>query len=73
MDSNTQNQPVPIIDHTLCDGCGLCVQVCPTHALALEDGKVAVARPDACDYAGHCEMICPVQAISRPFQIIFSP
>ena len=73
MDSFSEDRPVPIIDHALCDGCGLCVRACPSHALALADGKAIVARPDACQYDGYCEMICPVQAITRPFLIITVP
>jgi NAD-dependent dihydropyrimidine dehydrogenase PreA subunit len=73
VDSFSADRPVPIIDPALCDGCGLCVRACPSHALALEQGKAIVARPDACQYDGYCEMICPVQAIIRPFLIITIP
>ncbi|MDH5507006.1 MAG: 4Fe-4S binding protein [Anaerolineae bacterium] len=62
---------MPIIDLSTCDGCGLCVQVCPQHALTVMDAKARVSNPQACEYSGHCELICPVQAIVRPFQIIF--
>jgi len=70
MDSFSENRPVPIIDSVQCNGCGLCVCACPSRALALEQGKAIVARPEACRYDGCCEMICPVQAINRPFLII---
>ena len=72
MENVSEKIPVPIIDPELCDACGLCVQVCPSHALALENGKAIVANPAACEYSGHCELICPVHAINRPFQIIIS-
>jgi NAD-dependent dihydropyrimidine dehydrogenase PreA subunit len=72
MDSFSEDRPTPIIDLALCDGCGLCVRACPSHALALEQGKAIVARPDACQYDGYCELICPVQAINRPFLIKWS-
>lgn len=68
-----QERPVPIIDPELCTGCGLCVRVCPTQALALNGQKAVVADPGRCDYHGLCELICPFQAISRPFVIIFEP
>jgi thioredoxin reductase (NADPH) len=64
------SRPVPIVDPSLCDGCGLCVRVCPTGALAMSQGAAAVAWPEACDYHGLCEMACPTQAIQRPFEII---
>ena len=70
MTQPTQPLPVPLIDHVRCTGCGLCVEVCPNRALALNDQQAIVARPDQCDYAGYCELICPTQAIERPFQII---
>jgi ferredoxin len=62
--------PVPIIDLQLCNGCGKCVEVCPTKALSMKDGEAIVDSPEACGYFGLCESVCPVQAISRPFIII---
>lgn len=73
MTDHQSDFPVPIINAARCTGCGLCVRVCPTHALMMKDGLAIVTNPDACLYTGHCEQICPTQAISRPFQIIFSP
>ncbi len=67
------NVPIPIIDAIRCTGCELCVHICPTNALVMKDGMAVVGNPNACAYTGHCERICPEQAISRPFQIIFSP
>jgi len=65
-----EKHPIPIIDLERCDGCGLCLRVCPTGALAMNGSKALVARPGACDYSGLCEMACPVQAIQRPFEIV---
>jgi ferredoxin len=67
---NESERPVPWIDLRRCNGCGLCVLACPTGALAMENGKATVGRPDACEYHGDCEMICPAEAIARPFQIV---
>jgi NAD-dependent dihydropyrimidine dehydrogenase PreA subunit len=69
---NVPENPSPEVDPELCDGCGLCVRVCPTHALTIINQKAAVTQPHACEYHGYCERVCPVQAISRPFQIILS-
>lgn len=63
------NWLVPQIDPLRCDGCGLCVQVCPQGALAVQDGCAVVVNTAACQYHGHCERICPQQAIQRPFLI----
>ena len=69
-DRQHARQPVPLIDPARCDGCGLCVRVCPTGALAVKDGKAIVAAPEACNYTGLCEAICPTGAIQRPFEIV---
>jgi ferredoxin len=64
--------PIPLIDPLRCDGCGLCVQVCPTGTLGRDEnsGRAIVVRPEACDYTGHCETICPTAAIARPFEVV---
>ncbi len=62
--------PVPLIDAQRCDGCGLCVQVCPNGVLAVQDGLARIIRPDACTYTGLCEMACPPRAINRPFWVV---
>lgn len=63
---------IPIIDPQKCNGCGLCVRVCPTKALDLRYGKAIVANPPVCAYSGLCEAVCPTQAITRPFEIVIA-
>lgn len=63
--------PVPQIDTILCDGCNLCVRVCPNQVLRLEDGMAVVAFPDRCNYTGLCEKVCPKGAIQRIFEIVW--
>ena len=50
------------IDRDLCIGCGLCVTVCPTKTLSLEDDKATVSGGDSI-FCGHCEAVCPQEAI----------
>lgn len=51
------------IDVMRCTGCGACVEVCPTGALYLVDGKAAV--DDAlCRACEACLAACPREAIS---------
>ena len=50
------------IDEALCDGCGLCVRVCPAETLALEGGKAKVVGERSL-WCGHCEAVCPRGAV----------
>jgi len=36
------------INLELCDGCGICVSVCPSFVLEISEGKARVANPEAC-------------------------
>ena len=68
----SNNWPVPQIDPDKCNGCNLCVEVCPNQVLELRNGISTVAHPQKCDYYGLCEQICPHQAIQRIFEIYIS-
>ena len=50
------------IDRGLCNGCGLCVSVCPTGTIVLNEGKAA-ASGDESILCGHCEAVCPQRAV----------
>lgn len=50
------------INPELCTGCGLCLAVCPSAALELQNKK-AVALKEKCMACDHCAAICPAQAI----------
>ena len=51
------------VDESKCTGCGLCVDVCPYHARAIDPiRKVAVVRPFLCDSCGACVVACPSSA-----------
>lgn len=55
-----------IVDHDKCiadKGCRICIEVCPTDILRLdENGKVEMAW-DECWYCLPCEHDCPTRAI----------
>ncbi|MDP8226353.1 4Fe-4S dicluster domain-containing protein [bacterium] len=52
------------IDKEKCVGCGVCVDVCPTEALSIED-DIAVCDADKCVDCGVCIPECPTEAISE--------
>ncbi len=51
-----------IIDQDQCIGCGLCVRVCPSQAISMQDGKAAVTGTQSLS-CGHCAAVCPTEAI----------
>lgn len=61
----------PLIDPSLCVGCGACVRACPEQAehavLGLIDGKAALLEAGNCIGHGACRAACPVGAISLVF------
>jgi ferredoxin len=64
---------LPLIDLRRCNGCGVCVELCPTNAVELRGGKAAITRPAACTFCPLCESYCPEGAIGRPFSVVFAP
>lgn len=63
---------MPQIDPNLCNGCGACIERCPTGALGWHDGKAALVNPQQCTYCAACESICPTNAIVLPYLIVKS-
>ena len=69
----TTGKIMPIIDLIKCNGCGVCVERCPTGALAMQNGQPFMVRPDLCSYCATCEDACPTGAIGLPYQVILAP
>jgi len=52
------------IDEEKCDGCELCIPVCPEGALQIVDGKAKVVKESFCDGLGACLGDCPQEALT---------
>jgi len=53
-----------IYDPKLCNGCAMCVAVCP-HAVFEMEGRLArLVRPQACMECGACQVNCMTNAIA---------
>ena len=47
-----------------CNGCGMCIKVCPHEVLGLSGKKAHIIRSEYCMECGACAMNCPSGAIS---------
>lgn len=46
-----------------CNGCGLCVDVCPRAVFAIADGRASLVDQGACIECGACALNCVPRAI----------
>lgn len=47
-----------------CNGCGICLQVCPHAVFSLENKKARIIDRDACMECGACALNCPQGALA---------
>jgi len=61
-------------DHEKCNGCSLCVQICPANSLLMEDKKVKMKSPkeSGCISCGCCMVICPNEAVVMKLPYVFT-
>lgn len=46
------------------DGCQACIDICPSKAISLGEGKKPRVEDEFCIYCGACKEVCPAKAIS---------
>lgn len=73
MSPHSDRPALPTIHLHRCTGCGICAELCPTHAVEIRSGKAAIVRPADCTFCEICESYCPEEAIERPFTVVFAP
>jgi MinD superfamily P-loop ATPase len=54
--------PIPVVDGSLCDGCGECGKFCEYHAI-VSYGTTPLVFPEMCHGCGGCMRVCPRGAI----------
>lgn len=52
-----------ILDVEKCNGCGMCMEVCPHAVFIIKDHKARIVDRDACMECGACALNCPEEAI----------
>lgn len=67
----------PFFDHQKCNGCLICIDVCPTDCISLGGSGLKdphaypeVVRTSACIGCGFCRDACPVEAIEMDIQSV---
>ena len=56
--------PIPVVDESLCDGCGECSRICQFNAI-VSFGTTAMVFPELCHGCGGCTLVCPKNAIAE--------
>ncbi len=51
------------LDVDTCNGCGMCIMVCPHEVFDIQERKAVIIDRNACIECGACAINCPVNAI----------
>jgi NAD-dependent dihydropyrimidine dehydrogenase PreA subunit len=53
------------IDQDLCNGCGICVEICPMDVFRMDEGnnKAVIRYPEDCMLCEFCALDCPEDAV----------
>jgi len=64
VDTQTISIPVPKVDETKCNYCGVCAKVCAYNAIAVIKDNILIFK-ELCHGCGGCSLLCPQGAISE--------
>ncbi len=64
IDEEVVTLPIPRVDESLCDGCGLCSKICAFNAI-VTFGTAPLIFPELCHGCGGCARVCPPKAITE--------
>lgn len=65
-----------VVDASMCNGCGHCVERCWFDAVSINDDGVAEIKPEICEGCGLCVIRCPAEAmtlVEKPEPERYSP
>lgn len=57
----TEERLIAVSDHNKCEGCRMCISVCPTNSIKIVNNKSVIDH--TCIACGACVNICPKEAI----------
>lgn len=53
-----------VLDEKLCNGCTMCITVCPHQVFAMSGHRAQIVHPIACMECGACQVNCAAGAIT---------
>ncbi|MDA3901739.1 MAG: P-loop NTPase [Spirochaetes bacterium] len=64
LNSRTVYRKIPLLSSEICNGCGVCVELCAYNAIVLVKERPLIFT-DLCHSCGGCSSLCPQEAISE--------
>jgi NAD-dependent dihydropyrimidine dehydrogenase PreA subunit len=53
----------PVVDQERCNGCGNCVDICPSEVYEMQEDKSNAIRPEDCIECSACVNQCQMESI----------
>lgn len=73
-DNPESQRPSPqlMVFEDKCIGCGRCLEVCPSGAIAATDTEKVIVDPSRCSASGECVTVCPSEALVMSGRVMTS-